>query len=402
MAAARSGADLTASKSREQIDDLRSSIQRQLACLVLVRGDSIIVSALLSNDIFMRLSPLHMSRCVALPAASGVVAELLSQLTPKQRKPANMGPAYKAACSSGCRPVLAALLVVAAADPRQQLPALMKAAAAAGNLDAWRQILQPQLGNHNAAQQQQQQQEVSAFDWSVLSLLQIKELLQLVLPQSPYDAFGHIMPAPQITTQQQQWQAAEEAARLQIADLLWQVLVVQQNREADLREYLNLDFPDPLLITLWNFAKPRAAQWLLRHQLVPAAGHESAQPRRVLWQGIADAAAAGDFACALELHSSFTVLPPMCQQRQQRLLRKRGEVCLDPQLQAAALVQQSVRGHLRRACAAGDAAAVAQLERLAYFAGNMFSSTEVSRSGVFGHSSFIMRMDGAYGFKNCH
>jgi hypothetical protein len=269
---------------------------------------------------------------------------------------------------------------------------LLEAAAAAGNLDVWRQLLLQQLGNNSTAQQQQQQQQegLPAFDWWILSLQQISDLLRLLLPQRSRDSYLASSP-PQVSTQQQQqqqqqWQADEDAARLQMADLLWQVLVVQQGREAVVREFLDFDFPEvdperrfPTLMTFWMFATPTTAQWLLQHQLLPPPGH-ALYPRKPLWTGIADAVSAGDFARALELHNAFNALPAKQQQQQQQ--REPGAVYLDEQLQAAAVVKHSIMGHLRRACAAGDAAAVVQLERLVCFAGNVFSKTQVS-IGIF-------------------
>uniref|UniRef100_A0A383WBX4 Uncharacterized protein n=1 Tax=Tetradesmus obliquus TaxID=3088 RepID=A0A383WBX4_TETOB len=121
--------------------------------------------------------------------AAGVVSQLLQALKPKQRKAANVRPAYKAACSSGCMPVLAVLAGVAAAAPHQQLPVLLEAAA-----------------------------EATCRRYG--------------------DAGYH--PG---TSQQQQWDAAEDACRLQMAELLWQQLVVQHGREAALRQYLRAPVP---------------------------------------------------------------------------------------------------------------------------------------------------------------
>jgi hypothetical protein len=189
---------------------------------------------------------------MTLHAAAGVVAKLLSQLTRKQHKPSNMAPAYKAACSSGCRPLLALLLAVAAADPQQQLPVLLQAAAEVGNLQVWTQLLLQNGSSTSSSQQQpdngeQEQQEESAvaalprLDWSCLSLQQITSALHVALPSwlSERDATGDRSGTCYVgTTQQQQRRAEEEVVRLQMADVLWQVLVVQHGREAALRQFL--------------------------------------------------------------------------------------------------------------------------------------------------------------------
>ncbi|WIA11044.1 hypothetical protein OEZ85_011197 [Tetradesmus obliquus] len=69
---------------------------------------------------------------------------------------------------------------------------------------------------------------------------------------------------------------------------------------------------------------------------------------------------AGDFTRALQLHS---VLTGSAGVRLRKLVSVR----------AADAFRSSIGGHLRRACAAGDAAAVAQLERLVCFAHNIFA-----------------------------
>eukprot|EP00883_Tetradesmus_obliquus_P006884 jgi/Sobl393_1/1743/SZX61423.1 len=360
------------------------------------------------------VAPQHLAMAAARtdPWAAGAVSQLLQALNPKQRKPANMRPAYKAACSSDCMPVLAVLAGVAAAAPRQQLPVLLEAAAEAGNLQVWHQLLQADGSNQQQQQQQQEereeepQQEAAAaaaaalplLDWSCLSLQQLTSALHLALPKTnggPYHEPG--------TSQQQQWQATQDAARLQMADLLWQQLVVRQGREAALRQHLRAPAPakhrgtqHPAAAAAGAAAAASGASsavpaananskvlfsytagaghylqsvkqhevsaaritWLQQHQLVPKEQQHVAY--HSLRGAVELAMEAGDFTRALQLHS---VLTGSAGVRLRKLVSVR----------AADAFRSSIGGHLRRACAAGDAAAVAQLERLVCFAHNIFA-----------------------------
>jgi hypothetical protein len=351
-----------------------------------------------------------------LHAPSGVVAELLCQLTPKQRKPANMGPAYKAACSSGCRSVLGLLLAVAAADPQQQLPVLLEAAAEAGNLQVWTQLLlqnagstsssSQQPGNEEQPQQQQQHEGECApaafphLDWSCLTLQQITTALHMALPKRDEGSDTHVG-----TSQQQQWRAAEEASRLQMADLLWQMLVVQQGREAALRQFLRAPVPagfrgtqhpgiaaaaeadaaaaakglpkgfgtelnNRLLfcyttgwykqLSWWQMTDGRVL-WLQQRQLIPQTHQQGAY--RAINVSVPRALEAGDAGRALQL---FNVAERLTGVEKGRNI-----------LTIAPVVEGVIGGQLRRACAAGDAAAVAQLERLVRFGDTVFVDLEV-------------------------
>jgi hypothetical protein len=340
-----------------------------------------------------------------------VVEVLLQALTPKQRKASNMHAAYCAACSSGCLPVLQLLLGVAAAAPAQQLPVLLQAAAEVGNLDVWRMLLQ---ADSPAQQEQQQQQEqaqhqeveeaaaaIPRLDWSCLSLQDLTSALNLALPSRANNAAIVIC-----TSRQWQSQASEDARRLKIADLLWQLLVVQQGREAALREFLRAPAPSkrrgtrhPLLAAdaaaeastdswtarkssiqsnsrvLFGYGVTRdgyrlkwwslsAAQlmWLQQHQLLPTELHQLAYI--AFNKAVEQATKAGDFSSALQLY---------------RILDGLDEVRMPPGPVGVleVVVEGSICGHLRRACAAGDAAAVAQLERLAGFASNFYTDLEV-------------------------
>ncbi|WIA11045.1 hypothetical protein OEZ85_011198 [Tetradesmus obliquus] len=241
---------------------------------------------------------LHMAAARTDPWAEGAVSQLLQALTPKQRKPSNMRPAYKAACSSGCLPVLALLLHEAAKAP------------------------------HSRA----------------------------------------ITDEPGTTSQQQQWQQAEEASRLHMADLLWQQLVVQQGKEADLRVYVYTGFIGTKKVQggkdLWSRATAVGASWLMQHNLPPKQDR-TFHGMPPLWSGAYHATRAGDFAAALGFANADKKMP----QRLQDELLMRDKV--------QALLRHSIGGRLRRACAASDAAAVAQLERLAGFASNAFAATEL-------------------------
>ncbi|WIA30935.1 hypothetical protein OEZ86_000985 [Tetradesmus obliquus] len=73
---------------------------------------------------------------------------------------------------------------------------------------------------------------------------------------------------------------------------------------------------------------------------------------------------AGDFAGALKLHNTLQGLKGV---EQHHMIMRVGSV-----------YEGSIGGHLRRACAAGDAAAVAQLERLAGFARHTFFSIKLT------------------------
>jgi hypothetical protein len=352
-----------------------------------------------------------------LHAPSGVVAELLSQLTPKQRKASNMGPAYKAACSSGCRAVLALLLAVAAADPRQQLPVLLESAAEAGNLQAWTLLLlqngsstsssSQKPGNEEQPQQQQQQHEKGSaaaacphLDWSCLTLQQITTALHMALPKRDEGSDTHVG-----TSQQQQWRAEEEASRLQMADLLWEVLVVQQGREAALRQFLRAPVPagfrgtqhpgiaaaaeadaaaaakglprgfgtelnNRLLFCYttrwhkqlgwWQMTAGRVL-WLQQRQLIPQTHQQGTY--RAINVSVPRALEAGDVGRALQL---FNVA-----ERYTGVEKGRNILTISP------VVEGVIGGQLRKACAAGDAAAVAQLERLVRFGDTVFVDLEV-------------------------
>jgi hypothetical protein len=320
-------------------------------------------------------------------------------------------------------PVVHQLLGVAAAAPRQQLQVLLQAAAEAGNLETWRQLLQ---ANNSTQQQQQQQQQqdrqeqqqeeetaAAAFprlDWSCLSLQQLTSALHLALPKRVGE-FSH-NPG---SSQQQQWQAAEDAARLQMADLLWQQLVVQQGREAALRQYLRAPVPPKHRGTQnpgiaadaaaedaaayegipkaaipgahvngrqlfcyvdgtgpwgkrcewWELSAARV-MWLQQRQLVPE--EQLQYVYCALKSAVEVAAEAGEFSLALQLYNMIEGLDGV---QQHPMLMK-----------VAQLVESSIGGHLRRACAAGDAAAVAQLERLVRF-GGAFSDTTVSLRSAY-------------------
>jgi hypothetical protein len=305
------------------------------------------------------------------------VSELLQVLTPKQRKASNMQAAYYVACSSGYLPVLQLLLGVAAAAPAQQLPVLLQAAADAGNLDVWRMLLQQQPADEAPQQQQQQQQQqqeqlqqltVLHFDWSCLSLLRFYVILRDLL--AAYELLGDV------TSQQQQWQASAHACRLQMAELLWQLLVVQQGREAALREFLDAavdpeDAEGAGVVglskagQLWRGAQPYSLLWLLQHELLPAKQDPTCAVECLQLASVA-ATGAGDFAVAVRLHAAAKALP-----------RKREWAAAIEGI-SHDILEQSINAHLRRACAAADAAAVRQLDRLACFAEHVFSTAEVS------------------------
>jgi hypothetical protein len=348
-----------------------------------------------------------LSSHLTLHAAAGVVSELLSQLTPKQRKASNMGPGYKAACSSGCRPVLAALLGVAAAQTQQQLPVLLQAAAKAGNLDAWQQLLLQNDSSTSSSQQQtdddqeEQQHEAESaaaachhLDWSCLTLQQITTALHMALPKR--DEVDHEVG----TTQQLQWEAEEEVVRLQMADLLWQVVVVQQGREAALRQFLQspaptgfrgthhpgiaaaaaaeehlsvqvgTDLNNRLLFCYstrwfkqlgwWQMTVGRVL-WLKQRQLIPQTHQQGTYFAVNLL--LERALEAGDFDPALPLSKLVERFTGVDKLRESYTLPR--------------VVKGVIGGHLRRACAAGDAAAVAQLERLVRFAEGVFWDMEV-------------------------
>uniref|UniRef100_A0A383WAU0 Uncharacterized protein n=1 Tax=Tetradesmus obliquus TaxID=3088 RepID=A0A383WAU0_TETOB len=308
---------------------------------------------------------LHMAAARTDPWAEGAVSQLLQALTPKQRKPSNMRPAYKAACSSGCLPVLALLLHEAAKAPHSHALVLLQAAAEAGNLQAWRALLQPSTSIQQQQQQQQQhdaQSDPPAPFWSHLSVQHITDLLWHVLPTLS------ITDEPGTTSQQQQWQQAEEASRLHMADLLWQQLVVQQGKEADLRVYVYTGFIGTKKVQggkdLWSRATAVGASWLMQHNLPPKQDR-TFHGMPPLWSGVLHASRAGDFVAALGFASADKEMP-------QRL---QDELPMSDKVQA--LLRHSFGGHLRRACAAGNAAAVAQLERLAGFAANVFAATEL-------------------------
>jgi len=330
-------------------------------------------------------------------------------------------PAYKAACSSGCLPVLAVLAGVAAAAPHQHLPVLLEAAAEAGNLQAWRQLLQADSSTQQQQQQQQQRQQqgehqqeeaaAAAFprlDWSCLFRQQLTVALHLALPSRNGTSSNH--PG---SSQEQQWQADEDACRLQMADLLWQQLVVQQGREAALRQhmcgsagakhhgaaaaaaaaagagagaaaaalgpssavpaagtssrmlfgYATIAGSRAMPAINWHELSAARVAWLQQHQLVP----EQMQPNAYCaFKGAMELASeAGDFARALRLHNVVNSMDGV---------PRRHPVSMT----AAAVVGSSIGGHLRRACAAGDAAAVAQLERLAGFSRHALVDVNVS------------------------
>jgi hypothetical protein len=84
------------------------------------------------------------------------------------------------------------------------------------------------------------------------------------------------------------------------------------------------------------------------------------------------AAAAGDYAGVLALFKGHAALPEL----QQRVWA----AALTSQFSWRGFLGQVLKSRLRRACAAGDAAAVAQLERLACFGESVFRVTEVSSS----------------------
>uniref|UniRef100_A0A383WCH8 Uncharacterized protein n=1 Tax=Tetradesmus obliquus TaxID=3088 RepID=A0A383WCH8_TETOB len=394
-----------------------------------------VLAARRMHEIFRReaalVAPQHLVMAAARtdPWAAGAVSQLLQALTPKQRKPANMRPAYKAACSSGCMAVLQLLLGEAAAAPRQQLPVLLEAAAEAGNLQVWHQLLLQ--GDSDAKQQQQQlqgeeqqQQEAAAaaalppLDWSCLSLQQLTSVLHLALPRRYGDAGFH--PG---TSQQQQWDAAEDACRLQMADLLWQQLVVQQGKEADLRQHLREpvatkhspagfgsgpaaaavaaavaagEFVLPadainsrLLFCYgagsfskdsfnWRAMPAARVMWLQQHQLVPPEQQHLKICASFALQGAMEVAIeAGDFTQAMQLYNvsnSVDGLQEMFVERDKRV------------------VGSSIGGHLRRACAAGDAAAVAQLERLVCFANGLI----VDMSQALQHPELLQSLLGGF------
>jgi hypothetical protein len=245
---------------------------------------------------------------------------------------------------------------------------LLQAAAEAGNLQTWRQLL---LRAANDGQQQQQQSDLPVFDWPCLPLGIITCTLSAILRTDSSSS--------STSSQQQQWQAAEDACRLQMADLLWQQLVVQQGREAALRQYLYTGLSEEsefmcIDMLLWNGASPLRALWLLQHQLPPPQDSR-VNPSQQLWPGIDSATGAGDFARALELYNAAKAAP----QGPAGLHFMMGRV--------QTVLQQCISGHLRRACAAGDAAAAAQLERLVCFADNAFAATEVSRGSSNRRSS---------------
>jgi hypothetical protein len=356
-----------------------------------------------------------------------VVEVLLQALTPKQRKASNMRAAYCAACSSGCLPVLQLLLGVAAAAPAQQLPVLLQAAAEAGNLYVWRMLLQQ--GAVEATPQQQQQQEgqqqveeaaaavLPCLDWFCLTLQDLTLALHVTLPRRESNAASVSR-----TSQEQQLQASEDARRLQMADLLWQLLVVQQDREDTLREFLRAPVPSkrrgtqhPLLaidaaaeaamlgtglytaepgrilnsrvlfcqygsnpgakgIKRWKLNAARVL-WLQQHQLLPKEQQLSACSALSIATEMTSGT--GDFACALQLHKAATALG--------KLQKPDDNITV-----VTDVVEGSICGHLRRACAAGDAAAVAQLERLAGFASNICYDIKASQQQLAGGEGLSM------------
>jgi hypothetical protein len=274
-------------------------------------------------------------------------------------------------------PVLRQLLRVAAAAPRQQLPVLLQAAAEAGNMQTWLLLLQLQAADDGQQQQDQDQEGLPPLDWSCLSLQHITQVLQLLLPSSdvPHrDSQMHLG-----TSQQQQWQAAEDTARLQMADLLWQVLVVQQGREAALRQHIQSapaqqqEDGEPVSSMwagpgcFWRQAASCTLLWLVQHDLLPCLDSSVAVAGEMLRMAMQSAAGVGDFAHVLQLYHATAVLPEA---------HKRSSS--EEPFSWKVLLADVFRGHLHRACAAGDAAAVAQLERLTCFAENVFRVKEVS------------------------
>jgi hypothetical protein len=99
-----------------------------------------------------RLQPWHQHLAMAAgctdPWGAEVVRLLLLSMSPKQRAAKYICNTYKAAFKAGQAAVLEPLLQVASQQPSEHVPVLLCAAAAAGNVQAWRQLLCG--GNHLA------------------------------------------------------------------------------------------------------------------------------------------------------------------------------------------------------------------------------------------------------------
>lgn len=352
----------------------------------------------------VQIRPHHLTMAAGRtdPWAAEAVQQLLEVLQSQhQLKPNSIRGAYLAACETGNQAVLQLLLGYAATAPKQHFPVLLQAAAATENLEVLQRLFDLQKSgrsssNHssrssNDLQQNENQRCIAAapsgfadtsarFDWACFTPQQILAALVAALPGSKLPYQWQLCSPNSIDNEHREYDELRAPAtgyahhsdktqqQLAIADFIWQKLVVSPGRQAELAKHLRRSSSTSAstnvgqMLKLWKIPAPYAEfsarySWLHHNicQLVPHIQDGLA----LLIQACApveQAADAGHFQQALQMHHWFI----------------KGEGVMQTAHAPTPLLASTLGGHYRRAAAAGDAAAIAQIDKLAAFCSCMF------------------------------